>query len=189
MDYCITSDKQYVCTKCVDRMNMRYSSVNNLTLSDVISYCKEPMGMSDPTFRYNESTRVLHKLSEKGDEHAQYRLGCKYEIGQDVPLDLKTASKLYARSAEQGNVQALGRLLSLATKDENPDAQCYLGEMYFSGQGVPEDRKEAQRLLETSKRNGNVRAHQFLDSLNETPRKKVEPAYFNMDKPWGDVAW
>jgi TPR repeat protein len=50
-----------------------------------------------------------------------------YRKGQGVPLDDTEAAKWCRLAADQGD----------------PDAQAFLGTMYYAGQGVPQDYKEA----------------------------------------------
>ena len=102
-----------------------------------------------------EALERLKQLAEHNPE-AQYRLGEIYFAGDGVPTNidvavnwlkraaaqLDRASDLLSgaverlgRAAAQGHVEALERLKQLA--EHNPEAQYWLGEIYFGGDGVP----------------------------------------------------
>jgi len=97
-------------------------------------------------------------------------LGCSYELGEGVKIDLETAAQWYQRAAEQGYYEAqfnLGilcyggrgvaqsydeavRLLRLVAAQGSPDAFYNLAVCYAKGQGVPRDDAESLRFLKSA---------------------------------------
>ena len=69
----------------------------------------------------------LRKLAEQGDATAQFALGARYAIGEDVAQDYSTAARWFDLAANQGHVVA----------------QATLGAYYWSGTGVPQDLDKA----------------------------------------------
>jgi len=62
---------------------------------------------------------------------------------------------------KEAHAQALKDCSPLA-KDGNPEAQYYLGLMYYNGQGVPQDYKEAVRWYRLAAEQGNAPAQNDL---------------------------
>lgn len=99
----------------------------------------------------------MPNLGNGGFAAAQYNLGATYHEGQGVPRDLKESLKWYRLAADQGDAQAQQVLPSLYKESlpwlrSEADrglalAQSGLGVIYAQGLGVPEDIKEAVRLL------------------------------------------
>lgn len=56
----------------------------------------------------------LCNLAECGDAHAQYELGIKYLIGEDVTQNKRQARNLLLKAAEQGHAEALQKLCEMA---------------------------------------------------------------------------
>jgi len=69
----------------------------------------------------------LRKLAEQGDATAQFAMGARYAIGEDVAQDYSTAARWFDLAANQGHVVA----------------QATLGAYYWSGTGVPQDLDKA----------------------------------------------
>ena len=69
----------------------------------------------------------LRRLAEQGDAAAQYSLGSRYALGEDVKQDYTVAAHWFALAAEQGHVTA----------------QATLGAYYDLGRGVPQDSAKA----------------------------------------------
>ncbi|OUI79256.1 hypothetical protein HK18_01425, partial [Commensalibacter intestini] len=65
---------------------------------------------------------VIEK-AHRGDITSQNFIAISYLTGQGAPKDYKKALYWYTKAADQRNV----------------DAQFQLGEMYFKGQGVPQN--------------------------------------------------
>ena len=84
--------------------------------------------------------KSLKALAEKGDARAQYTLGRKYDLAQEVPEDDVEAVKWYRKSAEQGYAKA----------------QRNLGLMYYAGEGVPQDDNEAMNWFRKSAEQGDA---------------------------------
>ncbi len=69
----------------------------------------------------------LRRLAEHGDAAAQYSLGTRYALGEDVKQDYTVAAHWFSLAAEQGHVTA----------------QATLGAYYDLGRGVPQDSAQA----------------------------------------------
>lgn len=69
----------------------------------------------------------LRRLAESGDPMAQFNLGARYALGEDVKLDYAQAARWFTLAAEQGHVVA----------------QSNLGAYYWAGTGVPKDLRKA----------------------------------------------
>ncbi len=69
----------------------------------------------------------LRKVAERGDPAAQFALGARYAIGEEVPQDYTEAVRWFILAAEQGHIQA----------------QATLGAYYWAGRGVPQDLAKA----------------------------------------------
>ncbi len=69
----------------------------------------------------------LRRLAEQGDAAAQYSLGSRYALGEDVKQDYTVAARWFSLAAEQGHVTA----------------QATLGAYYDLGRGVPQDSAKA----------------------------------------------
>ena len=69
----------------------------------------------------------LRRLAEQGDAAAQYSLGSRYALGEDVKQDYTVAAHWFSLAAEQGHVTA----------------QATLGAYYDLGRGVPQDSAKA----------------------------------------------
>ncbi|MBF0500996.1 MAG: sel1 repeat family protein [Candidatus Riflebacteria bacterium] len=72
--------------------------------------------------------------------------------------------KKFARLAEQGNADALRRLIRLAELGE-ADAQFSLGNMYFRGLGVQKDDKEAVKWWRKAAEQRDAQAQLYLGSM------------------------
>ncbi|MCX5860768.1 MAG: tetratricopeptide repeat protein [Deltaproteobacteria bacterium] len=100
---------------------------------------------------YQESLKWFQKAAEQGEKDAQYELGKWYYSGEWVTRDYAEALKWFQKAAEQGNVESLRQtnLLSsfLTTKEKaeqgEKDAQYELGLMYYKGEGISKDLREA----------------------------------------------
>jgi putative methionine-R-sulfoxide reductase with GAF domain len=69
----------------------------------------------------------LRKSAAQGNANAQFALGARYAMGEDVPRNDSTAVQWFALAAEQGQVLA----------------QATLGAYYWEGRGVPQDLDKA----------------------------------------------
>ena len=92
--------------------------------------------------------------AEAGDAQAQFGLGRTYEYGFiNVPED---ADVLDAEAA---------RWLRLAAEQGHADAQNYLGDRYWTGEGVPQDYAEAVHWYRLAAYQGVAEAQYFLGVL------------------------
>ena len=80
--------------------------------------------------KLQKETELVRKRAEKGDSDAMYELGKKYRIGWGVPEDKPTAVKWLKKSADLGNYAAIS----------------VLAECYEKGEGIAQNKKEADRL-------------------------------------------
>jgi hypothetical protein len=106
------------------------------------------------------SVAEVRTKAEQGDAKAQFNLGWRYYVGQDVPHDVAEAVKWTRRAAEQGNA----------------DAQALLGWIYHEGQGVPQDDIEAYLWYSLAAAQGYEKAKSALDSIRHgiTPDQIAE---------------
>jgi hypothetical protein len=88
----------------------------------------------------------VRKNAEKGDQNAQYELGCAYNGDAGWTRDPAAAAQWWARAAAQG--------LS--------DAQYCLGLSYYMGQGVPKDAAVAAQWWEKAAEQNHAAAQYFL---------------------------
>jgi hypothetical protein len=126
----------------------------------------------------------ISKLAQAGDVEAQAKLGEIYLHGRGGPMDLEKAAKWLTLAAEQGNSRAKGQLAYMyyttesvrdATKasgwalkgalEKDPLSQAVLGRMYYFGDGVAKNPKEAERWLKLSAGQGNTYAMSFLGGM------------------------
>ena len=109
---------------------------------------------SDLNFMY----RVGHikpdiaMTAEQGNLDEQYRLGCMYKYGMDVPKDSAEAVKWFRMAAEQGHV----------------DSQLALGYMYNNGMDVNMDFVEGYKWYERAAEQGDEGAKTIIASMQIT---------------------
>src|SRR6266498_5367394 len=84
--------------------------------------------------------------ARRGNNIAQYNLGCCYDFGKGINKDKKKAFEWYLKSAEAGN----------------NDAQLYLGYCYRDGEGINKDEKKAFEWFLKSSKAGNITAQYNL---------------------------
>jgi TPR repeat protein len=126
-------------------------------------------------------------LAEKGDAHAQFRLGAMYASGHGAPKDYKKAMQWYRRAAAQGHAKAqlsLGvlyqkgvsirygyteaiRMYRAAAEQDDDAAQFNLGMMYVRGHGVLQDFVQGYKWFHLSARQGNVAARRNLERVKQ----------------------
>ena len=107
----------------------------------------------------------VHARAAQGDSHAQFSLGFRYAIGQDVPLGTwkmerwaRVAAELMYAFAQHDIGLACGKYQGvpqdyreavhwsrLAEEHGHAGTQYNLGWLHAYGQGVPQDDKEATR--------------------------------------------
>ncbi len=80
---------------------------------------------------------------------AQYYIGCRYEQGLGVPVDLAQAARWYQAAANNGIAPAL----------------CNLADKYEHGKGVPQDLARAFKMYRRAAENGVVAAMTSLADM------------------------
>jgi Tfp pilus assembly protein PilZ len=100
----------------------------------------------------------LRQRAQLGDAHAQFALGTRYAMGEDVPQDYAIASRWFLKAAEQGMVLA----------------QDTLGAYYWAGRGVPKDVVKAFYWSSVGKEAGNTASEVRVQFL--TPQLTREQA-------------
>ncbi len=119
----------------------------------------------------DESSNLVkfqHRLAEKGNNVAQYKLASMYEIGIGTGQDIEQAKYWYGLAASDGMAAAAQRLSYLEIKQrgfnqskdtdwlnnvkagsekQHPDAMYLLAQMYRGGVGVNKDLNQAVKLL------------------------------------------
>ena len=88
--------------------------------------------------------------AERGSASAQFQLAKYYELGIEVPVDMKEAVRWYRSAAEQ----------------EYPEAQFYFAMLHYYGIGVDRDEVMAQSLIQAAAQQGHVAAQQALDATS-----------------------
>lgn len=86
-----------------------------------------------------DSVKNVLALAKKGDAAAQNEVGGWYYRGRHVKQNYEEALRWWAKSAEQGNVQAIGNM----------------GLCYRTGHGIAPDSLKATRLYQRSIKDGN----------------------------------
>ena len=76
---------------------------------------------------YADDLASVREMAEHGDPAAQFALGTRYAIGEEVRKDDREAARWFSKAAEQGHT----------------DAQAMLGTYYMLGRGVPQDLDKA----------------------------------------------
>ena len=89
-----------------------------------------------------EYTQWFHKVAEKGDAEAQFKLGLMYQEGDVVPPSDVEAMKWYMMAAEQGHA----------------GAQYNLGLIYDEGESVPQNDTLAVKWYKKAAEQGHVDA-------------------------------
>jgi TPR repeat protein len=115
-----------------------------------------------------EAVKWFRKAAEQGDANAQNNLGDCYYNGEGVSEDFEEAVKWYRKAAEQGNADAQNNL-RIAKEEEVKAAKLraekgtaqekyILGNRFYFGEGVSEDRNEALKWWEKAAAEGHQRA-------------------------------
>lgn len=89
------------------------------------------------------AARLYREAAERGQRHAQWRLGVMLDGGEGVAVNSEEAVQWFRRAAAQGS----------------PNAHASLGVMYATGRGVARDYAESMRYYRAAARLGN--AHGF----------------------------
>jgi hypothetical protein len=76
---------------------------------------------------YADDLATVRQMAEHGDPAAQFALGTRYAIGEEVRQDDSEAARWFSNAAQQGHTEA----------------QAILGGYYMLGRGVPQDLDKA----------------------------------------------
>jgi TPR repeat protein len=92
------------------------------------------LGPASDTFKtavsirpYADDLATVRQMAEQGDPAAQFALGTRYAIGEEVREDDSEAARWFSDAAQQGHTEA----------------QAILGVYYMLGRGVPQDLDKA----------------------------------------------
>ena len=133
------------------------------------------------------------KLAKSGDAEAQFNIAEMYEIGFGVRQDKKEARYWMARSANQkheiagfkllywdvekkglkGKNKAKMKQLNKMAKQDNAQAQYYLGKMYAHGVGLKKNPDVAIDWLKKAASAGVIEAELELASVREEKRRET----------------
>lgn len=110
---------------------------------------------------YDTAAREFKILAVKGEKESQYLLGLLYEEGQGLPRDDVEAAFWYARSADQGYV----------------DAYFALGQLFVHRKGERQDRMAAHHWFSLAKEYGHRLGDQEMQrNLNDMTPEMAEMA-------------
>jgi TPR repeat protein len=128
--------------------------------------------------------QALIPIAESGDPEAQFRVGSAYDIGREVPQDIKEALKWYRMAAEQGHAAAQNNVGSLlqaekryldalqwyerAAAQGHPGATNSMAYLYELGLGVKQDRRKGFELYSRAADLGSAAA---MRNMAETYRE------------------
>ena len=99
--------------------------------------------------RPTNSLETLRKLAQQGDPAAEFSLGTRYALGQQVTQDYVQAARWFLSAAEQGNVAA----------------QTWLSSDYEAGRGVPRSLTKAYYWALLGKAGGDAGSKARAESL------------------------
>ena len=144
---------------------------------------------------FEKSVKWYRKSAEQDWYFAQHALGDAYSKGEGVVQDWSMAMMWYKKAAQHGYVRSEAMLglayytgkkqvkqdfakaakwfHIVAKKEESEDIpvahvafiQCELGKMYYKGQGVPKNYKEALKWFQKSIKNGETSAMGLLGMM------------------------
>jgi TPR repeat protein len=129
--------------------------------------------------------KALATAAAAGEAEAQFGLGYRYLLGQDIVRDERRAYTLWRKSAGQGHaasfnnlgcLHATGRAIPLDDKTafscfqkaaalDNEIGQLNLGRMYLTGRGTPQNLTKARLWLKLAARHGNADAKALLKEI------------------------
>jgi TPR repeat protein len=138
---------------------------------------------------HNPIAQLRHD-AEKGNEKAQYMLGCCYNGDYGLAQDSIEAAKWWGKAAANGvadaqyclglcyykgqgvakDVAAAAKWWRTAADHDQPDAQYFLGLIYYVGMGVPRSPSLAIYWLHKSADAGNLVAVDMLAKLDPSSR-------------------
>jgi len=127
----------------------------------------------------------LAKAAAAGEAEAQFGLGYRYLLGQDIARDDRRAFTLWTKSAGQGHAASFNNLGCLyaagrgKAQDDNKAFSCFrraaaldneigqlnLGRMYLDGRGTTQDLAKARLWLRLAAKHGNTDALALLKQI------------------------
>ena len=112
----------------------------------------------------------FRRAAEKGDVNAYYYLGNCYYHGTGVSRNARLAISWFHKAARRGHNHAIGFFRKFAEVGY-AESQLIMGLLYYEGQGVPQDYKEAVKWLRKASLKGHNGAQLQLENIcNEEPR-------------------
>lgn len=126
-------------------------SILDQSSADKIETQEKAFNAPHPDFPPPSFEDLLEK-AEKGDAHAQYLLGRRYNFGDGVTRNREKAVEWHTRAANQGHATA----------------QYVLGLMYSAGEGVHQDTKQAVAWISRSAEQGLAEAQYALGMMYQT---------------------
>ena len=133
--------------------------------------------------------KLFLNLANKGIAEAQMNLGMMFERGQGVPKNFKEAIRWYHLAADQGLIKAQEKMDSLLSKAATAQINFGLGMRFESGEGVPQDYREAIRFYRLAADLGHIKAQEklnlilsgkFLEQIKSEKARGIEAT--NQDK-------
>ena len=112
-------------------------------------------------------------------KEANFNIGLIYFNGKYVKQDYKEAFKWWSDGAVysndlEGNLGRSYEEVSFAAKHKNVEAQFVLGVMYYMGESIPQDYKEATKLFTEAAKQGLAQAQIILGVMYECGQAEVE---------------
>jgi TPR repeat protein len=139
-------------SKCLSK-GISALAVNSLAVALVLFFAV-PSGYSQ-TKAEKKELAALNQMASDGDVKAQLELGTRYLLGRGVPVeDAVQARDWFVKAADKGNA----------------DAQFWLGEMYSTGWGIPQDRARAAIWYRKAANQGLASAQFAIGNMYETGR-------------------
>jgi TPR repeat protein len=125
---------------------------------------------------------ILRDVYEHGTARIQKALGDIYYYGLGVEQNCPEGVKWYIKAAGKGNSVALHILSDIADQG-NYDVEKELGDMYYSGSGVPRNYANAAECYAKAAEKGNKAALDTLSDIyehgNTDIQKKLGDIYYN----------
>lgn len=109
-DYQITINKKKYAPKTIF-VTVKTGDNIRKAVEDVVLEAEKKLSPTD----YAKLFKEYKKMAEKGDDLAQYKLGCCYSDGKGTAANLSLAKSWWHKSAQQGNLSAYRKLLVYET--------------------------------------------------------------------------
>ena len=129
-----------VCNGCILAASQR-------GIHDICEFCRTPLKNDGAS-----TVAMIQKRVNKGDAAATNHLGNKYFHGQlGLATHVPRAIELWAEAAELGSI----------------DAQCQLGMVYYTGDGVEKDEQRGIHHLQQAAMKGSVQSRRSLGIIED----------------------